>query len=391
MVNGGDRVPPTLLVDCRGLHLSGIGRYLREVLLRLFRDERFGRFHLLGEPGEVEAFASAAGAGDRVEVLPIAGRFYAPGVHARMALLAARGALRADAAFFPHYDVPPLSPLPPLVVTVHDLSHFVLRDVFPAHKRAPAWLLLRRAVARARSVVVVSEATRADLLARLPWAADRVHVVPQGVDRAFFTDEDEAIARRRAAEPYILCVGNRKPHKNLQVAVEVLRLLHPRHPGLRLVLAGDPMAPDDPLRRRAAEAGVAHLVDDVGAPTDAELRALYAGAACFLFPSLYEGFGLPVLEAMAAGAPVVAADRASIPEVAGDAALLADPTAPADLAAAVERLLLDEDLRAGLVARGRQRAARFTWELTAAATAAHLRAAAGADAPQRRFPAAAAR
>jgi glycosyltransferase involved in cell wall biosynthesis len=369
VADGPGGPPATLLVDARGLHLSGIGRYLREVLLRLFRDERFTRFRLMGDPAQVADFARAAGALGRVETVALPPRFYAVGVHARMALLAARGALRADAAFFPHYDVPPLLPLPPLVVTVHDLSHFVLADVFPAHKRVPAWLLLRRSVARAEAVVVVSRATRADLVARLPRAAPRVHVIPQGVGPAFFADAGEAGLPPVADGPYLLCVGNRKPHKNLEAAVEVLRLLQPRHPGLRLVLAGAPLDDGDPVRRRAAEAGVAHLVQDAGAGSDAALRALYAGAACFLFPSLYEGFGLPVLEAMAAGAPVVASDRASIPEVVGDAGLLADPDDPAALASAVERVLNDAVLRGELVARGRRRAAGFTWDATAAATA----------------------
>jgi glycosyltransferase involved in cell wall biosynthesis len=378
MDSGSARSRATLLVDARGLWLSGIGRYLREVLDHLFRDEAFGRFRLLGDPAQVGAFARDAGAADRVEVVPLAPRFYAPAVHLRMAYLASRGALRADAAFFPHYDVPPLAPLPPLVVTVHDLSHFVLRDVFPARKRVPAWLLARRAVSRARSVLVVSESTRRDLLSRVPGAADRVHVVPQGVARVFFSPVRVGPLSAAADPPYLLCVGNRKPHKNLEAAVEVLRRLQPAHPGLRLVLAGEPLASEGPVRRRAAEAGVGHLVEDAGAVDDAALAALYAGAACFVFPSLYEGFGLPVLEAMAAGAPVVAADRASLPEVVGDAGLLADPTDPAALAGAVGRVLADPRLRADLAARGRARAARFTWEATAAATAGRLREAAAA-------------
>jgi glycosyltransferase involved in cell wall biosynthesis len=376
MDSGTERSRATLLVDARGLWLSGIGRYLREVLHHLLRDESFGRFRVLGDPAQVGAFARDAGATGRVEVVPLPPRFYAPAVHLRMAYLAARGALRADAAFFPHYDVPPLARLPPLVVTVHDLSHFVLRDVFPARKRIPAWLLARGAVSRARSVLVVSESTRRDLLSRIPRAADRVHLVPQGVARVFFSPAADEPLPAASGRPYLLCVGNRKPHKNLETAVEVLRRLQPEHPGLRLVLAGEPLGSGGPVRRRAAEAGIGHLVEDAGAVDDAALAELYAGAACFLFPSLYEGFGLPVLEAMAAGAPVVAADRSSLPEVVGDAGLLADPTDPAALADAVGRVLADPLLRADLVARGRARAAGFTWEATAAATAERLREAA---------------
>ena len=371
--------PLSVLVDARGLHLSGIGRYLREVLLRLLQDERFGRFRMLGDPAQLEAFARGAGASGRVEILAASPSFYGPGVHARMAYLSMRGALRADVAFFPHYDVPPVGPLPPLVLTVHDLSHFVLRDLFPAHKRALAWRLMRRAVGRARIVMTDAESTRRDLLERIPTAGARVRVVPLGVGDSFVQPSPASLAA-----PYLLCVGNRKPHKNLVGAVEVFARLRPSHPGLRLVLVGPSYADGDPVRRLAEERGVGSAVEDLGAVSDERLQALYAGAACFVFPSRYEGFGLPVLEAMAAGAPVVASDRASVPEVVGDAGLLADPDDPGAFAAAVERVLTDAALRETLIARGRERAAKFTWEAAATEVAAALvEAAGGAESPAR--------
>ena len=364
--------PPSVLVDARGLRFSGIGRYLREILLHLLRDDGFGRFTLLGDPREIRTLADEAGAVERVRALSVPAAFYAPGAHARMAYLGAVGALRADVAFFPHYDVPPAGPLPPLVVTVHDLSHFILRDLFPAQKRVLASWLMRRAVSRARAVLVDAGSTRRDLLLRIPGAAGKVHVVPLGVGRAFFAPEGAPLPAPREP-PYLLCVGNRKPHKNLEAAVEVLHRLQGAHPRLRLVLAGAPLADGGQVRRLAAERGILHLVDDAGEVSDAELRRLYAGAACFLLPSLYEGFGLPVLEAMAAGAPVVAADRASLPEVVGDAGVLADPADPDALAAAVHRVLSDGVLRAELRTRGVARAARYTWEAAATATAERLR------------------
>ena len=371
---------PSVLVDARGLRFSGIGRYLREILLHLLRDDGFGRFTLLGDPREIRTLADEAGAGARVRALAVPPAFYAPAAHARMAYLGAVGALRADVAFFPHYDVPPAGPLPPLVVTVHDLSHFILRDLFPAHKRVLASWLMRRAVSRARAVLVDAGSTRRDLLLRIPAAAGKVHVVPLGVGPAFFAPEGAPLPAPREP-PYLLCVGNRKPHKNLEAAVEVLHRLREGYPELRLVLAGAPLADGGALLRHAAARGVLERVDDVGAVSDAELRELYAGTACFLLPSLYEGFGLPALEAMASGAPVVASDRASLPEVVGDAGLLADPEDPDALAAAVHRVLSDPALRAELRTRGLARAARHTWAAAATGTAERLRQAARAPHP----------
>lgn len=371
----------SVLVDARGLRFSGIGRYLREILLHLLGDARFARFRALGDPREIAELAAGAGAAARVEAIDVPAVFYAPAAHARMAFLAARGALRADVAFFPHFDVPPVGPLPPLVVTVHDLSHFVLRDLYPAHKRLLARWLMSRAVSRADSVLVDAGSTRHDLLARIPEAAAKVHVVPLGVGAPFAGGGGHRPLPAADGSPYLLCVGNRKPHKNLRAAVEVLHRLQARHPGLRLVVAGAPMADDVAARRAAAAHGIAHLVDDAGPVTDEALRDLYAGAACLVFPSLYEGFGLPVLEAMSCGAPVVASNRASLPEVVGDAGILADPDDPDALASAVGRVLDDARLRATLIERGRARARAFPWAATGAAAAERLWRAAGRGTP----------
>jgi glycosyltransferase involved in cell wall biosynthesis len=357
-------MPATVLVDARGLQLSGIGRYLREVLTGLLADDRFGRFRLLGEPGQIRAFADDVHAADRIEVIPAGCRYYAPGVHARMAGLALTGRLRADVAFFPHYDVPFAGPLPSYVMTVHDLGHFALPELFPRAKRTLAAVLMARAVARARSIMADSSFTASEVVRRFPRVGSRVVTVPLGVSRTF-----EAAGGVLQPRPYLLCVGNRKPHKNLTVAVEVLSLLRTRHPDLRLVIAGPTYADDDPVRRAAARLGVSEAVVDVGAVDDEELRDLYRGAACFLFPSRYEGFGLPVLEAMSAGSPVVASRCASVPEVVGEAGLLVNPDDPDEIARSVERVLEDPVLRTRLVELGRSRAREFSWERTVRATA----------------------
>lgn len=361
----GGREGLTVLVDARPLVHSGIGRYLREVVVRMLADARFGSVVMLGHPGEIAAFAAEQAGGHKVRAVAFPYAFYSPGAQARWMALLARGRLRADAAFFPHWDVP-VGPLPaPAVVVVHDLGHFVLPELFPAWKRAAASVVLRRAVRRARRVMVVSEATAADLAARFPWAAARTRRAPGGVSPRFLLDSPPSLsAEVDALRPYLLCVGNRKAHKNMGAGVEVLARLRAEFPAMKLVIAGKDFGEDSGVLARAAELGVRGAVV-VREPSDAELVGLYAGAEALLFPSVFEGFGLPVLEAMGCGTPVVASDRASIPEVAGGAALLVDPYDHAAMAESVRRVMTEDGLRADLVARGRERARAFSWDETA--------------------------
>lgn len=345
-------------MDGRGIAHSGLGRYLREVLARVSADPRFGRVAVMGRPDEVRRFAPGT------EVLPFAHAFYSPGAQAHWLALAARGALRHDVGFFPHYDVPLPGPPARSVVVVHDLNHFTL-PYFPAWKVAVAGAVLRQSVKRAARVVVPSLATRDAVLGRFPEAAPRVRVVGEGVDPAWAAPVGALPAEVQALRPYLLCVGNRKPHKNLVTAVDVLHRVRAAHPAMRLVLAGGGGEDADAVHARADALGVRGALVELRGVDDERLRALYAGAACFLFPSLTEGFGLPVLEAMAAGAPVVASDRTSIPEVVGDAGVLADPHDAGALAAGVLRCLDEPAFRAALVERGRARAAGFRWEAAA--------------------------
>ncbi len=371
--------PRSLLVDARGLYLSGIGRYSREVLSRVLRDPRFGRVALLGRPDEVHGFLDGLGDAGGAEVVPFAHHYYSPAAQLQWLSLGARGALAADAGFFPHYDVPLGGPLPPSLVTVHDLAQFRLTTMFPAWKRALGGVVLRAAVSRARRVVADSRFTRDDLAARFPGAVPKLEVVPLGVggDVTARAPSDEALRRVEALAPFLLVVGNQKPHKNLRAALQVLARLRNDAPGLRLVVAGKHYPGDEPLAARARELEVDGAVVDLGAVDDDLLRALYGRAECLLFPSYFEGFGLPVLEAMAWGLPVVASNRASIPEAVGDAGLMVDPDDWDAMAAAV-RTLRPGPLRDEMVARGRRRAALLTWDATASRTAELILQVAGA-------------
>lgn len=276
--------------------------------------------------------------------------------------------LKLDLLHCPHY-VTPFRPGCPVAVTIHDLIHLL----FPAYLPNPlarfyAAYFLRRAVRRSAVVFTVSEGSRADILARLPATAGRVLVTPNALDPACFappeaTDIAVLLERIGIRTPYILAVGNNKPHKNLAAALEAFAIFRRRAGAAwSLVYAGgsftDPHA-GAAMLSRVEEGGMADSVVFAGYLPTVELHRLYAGAAMFIFPSLYEGFGLPPLEAMALGAPVVASNRSVMPEILGDAALLTDPE-PALLAAALERLAEDDSLRADLIARGRTRARQFT-------------------------------
>jgi glycosyltransferase involved in cell wall biosynthesis len=371
---------PRVAVDARSLEASGIGRYLRQVLEALFNDPHFGTVHLLGNPGALTDFCAGRVDPARVRVHSYPYGFYSSRAQLAWFQLRARGIVDADVHFFPHYDAP-LAGLPRAsVVTVQDLIHFRVPEAFPASKRAAASLLLRRVVSRAGVVLVTSEATRRDLLERVPSCAPRVERIPLGVDSAYWQAAPTQPARAIPG-PFLLCVGNRKPHKNLVAAVEVLARLRVERPELRLVVVGRVYPGSEAVRARAAELGVAEAVVERSSADDAELRGLYRSCDALLFPSLYEGFGLPVLEAMAAGAPVVASDRASVPEVVGDAGLVVDPEDHDALAHAVRRLWQEPRLREELIRRGRRRAGELRWEETTRRTLAVLdRVATGADA-----------
>ncbi len=258
-----------------------------------------------------------------------------------------------------------------LVVTVHDLAPLRFPDRYPRATRMALRRGMKAAAREADRIICPSESTAAEVEELLGVHRERLRVVPHGV--VLPVDDDVAaeqfLQRRGISEPYVLWVGTQEERKNVSAVLDAFALLARRDRRVTLVLHGPAGWLGEEvgagIRRRRLEPRVQA---SEGSLTRDELAALYSRAAVFVFPSLYEGFGLPVLEAMASGTPVVASNRSAIPESAGDAGVLVDPTDPGALASAMAELLGDPERREQLIGRGRERAATFTWEATARRT-----------------------
>lgn len=266
-----------------------------------------------------------------------------------------------------HAAVPPARGGQRLVATVHDLAF----DRYPAlYPRDWRWLYhagLRATAKRADAILVPSESTADDLRSRTSIDPTRIHVTPLAPSLvASDADPAPALERLGVPSPYVLSVGTLEPRKNLVRLVRAYRQVAPDVPHA-LVLAGEPGWHIDELEAELARPGPGTIVR-TGHVSGDSLDALYRGATAFAYPSLHEGFGLPVVEAMARGVPTVTSNRSSLPEVAGDAALLVDPTDVSEIAEALARVLTEPAVAADLGRRGRDRAAGFTWTATARAT-----------------------
>lgn len=246
-------------------------------------------------------------------------------------------------------------------VTIHDASVFVVPEAYSPAFRYWYRLLLPLLGRRAKCVCTTSEFSRAELVRRLGIADSKIRVVPCGHEHILATPPQRSILQRHGLgeRPYVLAVSSLSRHKNLEAVYAAIRLLQPI--GCDFVLAG-------PLNPRVFGSGLEDAPPGIirlGYVSDGELRALYENAACFVYPSRYEGFGLPPLEAMACGCPVIVSRAASLPEVCGDAALYVDPDNPLELAAAIRRVLCEDGVGSDLRHRGRQRAKRWTWTRSA--------------------------
>jgi glycosyltransferase involved in cell wall biosynthesis len=260
------------------------------------------------------------------------------------------------------------------VTTVHDLQYRTIPEAHFGLRGLGMRVLVPLAARRSDRVIAISEATKADIMRYLHLPEGRIDVVHQGLGRHPGVAPRPVDGLELGERRLLLTAAAKRPHKNLAALLEALALL-PAGERPLLVLPGYPTPYEEELRHRADALGLGGDARFLGWMDDAEMEWLYARADAFVFPSLAEGFGLPVLEAMARGVPVACSDRPPMTEVAGDAALLFDPTSPRAIADAVTALLQDDELRRRLVDAGPARAALFTWESTARGTvAAYARA-----------------
>jgi len=274
----------------------------------------------------------------------------------------------------PHYNIP-LRFRGRLIVTIHDLNHLVFEDSLPTFlHRQYARFMHREVAARASHIITVSEKTRKEVLDILEVSPERVTTILPGIGRDFGPCEDAGAVRafqekRGLPGSYLLCVGIHKPHKNYPFLIQSLAALWKgKKLDLPLVIAGPEGKRREDLERIGVEAKTGDHVFFPGRISREEMPLVYAGAALLVFPSLYEGFGLPPLEAMKCGIPVLSSNRDPMPEVIGDAGVFFDPLSMGDFQENLLQILSDLELQKDLVEKGRQRAERFDWVDTARET-----------------------
>jgi glycosyltransferase involved in cell wall biosynthesis len=350
-------------IDARKLHDFGIGTYIRNLLRQLDRLDHETEYVLLCRPGDV-AGMHALGPNFRA-VAESAGN-YSIAEQVRVPLSLRRE--RVTLFHAPHYVLPPLVSCRS-VVTIHDCIHLMFPQYLPNRLALQyARTFIRTATRRADRVITVSESSKRDILRLVDAEPDKIDVIYNAYDERFSREpreEDVVRVRERyqLQNEFVLYAGNVKPHKNLERLIDAFRLVHDQGlDHLRLVIIGDEPSRYASLRRAVHRHNLHKHVRFLGYLPEDTLAVMYRLAGVFAFPSLYEGFGLPPLEAMASGTPVVTSNVSSLPEVTGDAAVLVNPLEPADIADGILRVLTDENLRRELRRKGLARARQFSWE-----------------------------
>jgi len=363
-------------LDARKLTDYGIGTYLTALVGGLAVRSDL-QLTLLVRSGHEERAARMA---PTARIITCAARGYSVSEH--LQLPAALWRERLDLVHFPHYVVPVFMPRP-VVVTVHD----IIQLFYPPRQRHQLALLylrfvLRSTLRRARKIITVSRASRQDLTELFGADPSRLVVIPNGVDPALAERPSrecmEGLKERHSLRPPLtLVVANDKPHKNLDVVLRSFHLArrHHRVPG-QLVLLGGPDG-GDRLARRARRLGLDDHVRCLGRVPAEDLYGLYHMSAVLLHVALYEGFGLPVLEAMRAGLPVVTSNLGAMREVGEGSARLVNPLDVSEVAEALGTVLVDDPLRRRMIEAGRRRAEEMTWDRTVEATVTAYREAVG--------------
>ena len=366
-------MPLRILIDVRHIRDFGIGTYIRNLLNALGEIDHKNHYTLTAMPDDIASFAHLP---ENFETVPYAGRDSQRTDHVRYPLFV-RG-------FAPDLVHIPLNAVPlflknPYVVTIHDMSSLLFGSRVGGWRESMRLYRFRRGLVRAARVIVVSDATRRDVENLLGIPKRRVRLVysapdPQFIDARAGLDDPETrrvLERYQINYPFILYAGRIRPHKNVPRLVEAFAVVrgelenHPDYRDLRLIIIGDEISKHPEVRRAVIQTRMEQAVRFLGFVPFETLKVFYAAARAFVFPSLYEGFGLPPLEAMATGTPVVTTNVSSLPEVVGDAAMIVNPENVFDVARGIREVLLDEPLRDRLIRRGYEQLSYFSWQRTA--------------------------
>ena len=356
-------------IDIRRMTEFGVGTYIRNVVRTLARLDRDSKYFLIGSPDKV---AECGPLPPNFHAVPLAGRDDA--LKGNLDFRAIVRRLNCDVVHVPHLYWIPRGLSCPYVLTVHDLlEHMYGTRDSSSLRRSLHFYLTRRVLRRAARVIAVSQFTKNEIEKLLAIPDAHIEVVYNAIDERFLrghaTDADlDLIAQRYLVNyPFILYAGAIRPHKNVVRIIEAFSALkselqkEQQYPDLKLIIIGDDLSSHPRLRRTVVRSGVQNDVRFLGFVPIEVLRIFYDVAKIFVFPSLYEGFGLPPLEAMAHGTPVVTSNTSSLPEVTGNAALLVNPENVFEIQRGLQRALLDPVLRAQMKQRGYEQAQRFSW------------------------------
>ncbi|MGA9472903.1 MAG: glycosyltransferase family 1 protein [Terriglobales bacterium] len=361
-------------IDIRRMTEFGVGTYIRNVVRTLARLDRDSTYYLVGSPAKMAECGPLPGNFQAVELT-------APDntVKGCVEFRAIVRRLGCDVAHIPHLFWMPRGLACPYVLTVHDLlEHMYGSRNFSSLRRSLHFYLTRRVLRGAARVMAVSQFTKSEIEKLLAIPDARIEVVYNAIDERFLHGHATEADRQLIAEryqvnyPFLLYAGAIRPHKNVVRIIEAFSALKSelakerRFADLKLIIIGDDLSNNPRLRRTVVSGGVQNDVRFLGFVPIEVLRIFYDVAKIFVFPSLYEGFGLPPLEAMAHGTPVVTSNTSSLPEVVGNAALMVNPENVFEIRRALQQALLDPEVRDRMKRVGYEQAQRFSWESSVA-------------------------